>query len=153
MVQELRKKFILNQLDKNEAISIKKIVDNFNVTEITARRDLNDLGKKGFLIRTHGGAIKSKITNGLFDFYNKSIQNRDQKIEICKCASSYIEENDIIYLDCGTTVYYLTKFLLRLKKIRVITNSLPVELNIFPSSSTYKSLMCLSLTYYEHESN
>jgi DeoR family fructose operon transcriptional repressor len=139
MAQELRKNFILNQLDKKESINIKDIVDNFNVSEITARRDLNDLEKKGFLIRTHGGAIKSKITSGLFDFNNKSIQNRDQKIEICRYASSYIEENDTLYLDCGTTVYYLTKFLIRFKKIRVITNSLPVisELLPYPQIKVY----------------
>lgn len=139
MSQESRKKFILNVLDKKESINIKNIVNICNVSEITARRDLNDLEKKGFLIRTHGGAIKSKITNGLFDFNNKSIQNRNQKIEICRYASSFIEENDTIYLDCGTTVFYLTKFLTRFQRLRVITNSLPVisELLPYPNIQVY----------------
>lgn len=132
MSQESRIKFILNQLDKKESINIQNIVDNCNVSEITARRDLNDLEKKGFLIRIHGGAIKSIITNGLFDFDNKSIENRDKKIEICKYASSYIEENDTIYLDCGTTTYFLTKFLIKFQKIRVLTNSLPVISELLP---------------------
>jgi DeoR family transcriptional regulator, fructose operon transcriptional repressor len=139
MSQESRKKFILNVLDKKESINIKNIVAICNVSEITARRDLNDLEKKGFLIRTHGGAIKSKITNGLFDFDNKSIQNRNQKIEICRYASSFIEENDTIYLDCGTTVFYLAKFLTRFQRLRVITNSLPVisELLPYPNIQVY----------------
>jgi DeoR family fructose operon transcriptional repressor len=139
MSQELRKKYILNHLDKKESVSIENIVENFNVSKITARRDLSDLEKRGFLIRTHGGAIKSRITSGLFDFNNKAVQFRDQKIEICKCASGYIEENDTIYMDCGTTVYYLAKFLIKFQKLRVITNSLPVisELLPFPQIKVY----------------
>lgn len=132
MAQELRKKYILNHLDKRESISIQNIVENFNVSEITARRDLSDMEKQGFLIRTHGGAIKSRITSGMFDFNNKSVQNRDQKIEICKYASNYIKEDDTIYMDCGTTVYYLSRFLTRFQKLRVITNSLPIISELLP---------------------
>jgi DeoR family transcriptional regulator, fructose operon transcriptional repressor len=139
MSQELRKKYILNHLDKKESITIQNIVKNFNISEITARRDLSDLEKKGFLIRTHGGAIKSRITSGMFDFNNKSVQNREQKIDICRYASSFIREDDTIYMDCGTTVYYLSKFLTKFQKLRVITNSLPVisELLPFPQIKVY----------------
>ena len=139
MVNELRKKYILNYLNKNESISIQDIVGSFNISEITARRDLNELENKGFLIRIHGGAIKSKITNGLFDFNSKAIQHSEQKIEICRYASSFIEEDDTIYMDCGTTVYYLAKYLKKFQKIRVITNSLPVisELLPFPHIKVY----------------
>ena len=118
MSQEQRKKYILNYLDKNESISIQNIVKSFNVSDITIRRDLNDLEKQGFLIRTHGGAIKSNITGGMFDFDNKTVQFRNQKIAICKYASHYIEEDDTIYMDCGTTVYYLAKYLSKFHRLR-----------------------------------
>ena len=139
MSQEQRKKYILNYLDKNESISIQNIVKSFNVSDITIRRDLNDLEKQGFLIRTHGGAIKSNITGGMFDFDNKTVQFRNQKIAICKYASHYIEEDDTIYMDCGTTVYYLAKYLSKFHRLRVITNSLPVisELLPFPGIKVY----------------
>lgn len=132
MAQELRKKYILNHLDKKESISIQNIVENFKVSEITARRDLSDLEKKGFLIRTHGGAIKSRITSGMFDFNDKSVQNREKKIDICKYAVNFIKEDETIYMDCGTTVHYLSKFLIRFQKLRVITNSLPVISDLLP---------------------
>ncbi|HBH82552.1 MAG: hypothetical protein A2X05_12470 [Bacteroidetes bacterium GWE2_41_25] len=139
MTQELRMKYILNYLDKKEAISIQNITDNFNISQITARRDLNILESQGFLVRTHGGAVKSQISNGLFDFNKKAAQFRHQKIELCKHASAYIEEDDTIYMDCGTTVYYLAKFLIKFQKLRVITNSLPVisELLPFPHIKVY----------------
>lgn len=135
MKQELRIKYILNHLDKVESISIQDIVEKFSVSEITARRDLSTLEKRGMLVRTHGGAIKSEIINGMFGFDKKSIQNRDNKIEICRFAASFIEDNDTIYMDCGTTVYYLSKFLTKFHNLRIITNSLPVVSELLPFSN------------------
>lgn len=135
MTQELRKKYILDHLGKVDSISIQDIVEKCGVSEITARRDLGTLEKKGLLIRTHGGAIKSEITNGMFDFDKKSIKNRDNKIEICRFAADFVEDNDTIYLDCGTTTYYLSRFLTRLRNLRIITNSLPVVSELMPYSN------------------
>ena len=135
MKQELRKKYILNHLDKVESIKISDIVGKFSISEITARRDLKTLEKNGLLVRTHGGAIKSEITNGMFSFDKKSIENRDNKIEICKFAAGFIEDNDTIYIDCGTTTYYLSSFLIKFRNLRVITNSLPVVSALLPFSN------------------
>lgn len=131
MVREARKKYILNQLNKKESINIQDIVKDLNVSEITVRRDLNELEKQGFLKRIHGGAIRS-VANIIFDFNNKATQNRERKIDICRYASTFIEEEDIIYLDCGTTVYFLARFLIKFQRLRVITNSLPVISELLP---------------------
>lgn len=135
MKQELRKKFILNHLDKYDSITVQNIVDKYKVSEITARRDLGMLESSGLLIRTHGGAIRSEITNGMFGFDDKSIINRDNKIEICRYASTFIEENDTIYIDCGTTTFYLSRFLTKFRSLRVITNSLPVVADLISYSN------------------
>src|SRR5450759_3228573 len=132
MMRELRQKYILNHLSKGESISIQDIVDKCGVSEITARRDLNTLEKRGLLIRTHGGAIKSEITNGMFGFDKKSIKNRDNKIEICRFAAGFVEDNDTIYIDCGTTTYHLSRFLTKFRNLRIITNSLPVVSELLP---------------------
>ena len=135
MKQELRIKYILTHLDKVESVSVQDIANKFSISEITARRDLSTLEKRGMLVRTHGGAIKSENTNGMFSFDKKSILNRDNKIEICRFAASFIEDNDTIYMDCGTTVYYLSKFLTKFHDLRVITNSLPVVSELLPFSN------------------
>lgn len=135
MRQELRKRYILNHLVKIESITIQDIVEKCGVSEITARRDLSTLENSGMLVRTHGGALKSEITSGMFGFDKKSIQNRDNKIEICKFAASFIEDNDTIYIDCGTTTYYLSRFLTKFRNLRIITNSLPVVSELLPYSN------------------
>jgi len=135
MNKELRRKYILNHLDKFDSINIQNIVEKYGVSEITARRDLGMLESEGLLVRTHGGAIRSEITNGMFGFNDKSIENRDNKIEICRYASTFIVENDTIYIDCGTTTYYLSRFLSKFRSLRVITNSLPVVADLIPYSN------------------
>ncbi|MGB9746467.1 MAG: DeoR/GlpR family DNA-binding transcription regulator [Bacteroidales bacterium] len=126
MNKETRSKFILKQLDKAESISLKEITAKFNVSEITARRDLASLESRGLLIRTHGGAIRTSNVANLFSFEKKLIENGDKKDAICRLASTFVEENDTIYMDCGTTVYYMAKYLTGFRNLRVITNSLPV---------------------------
>ncbi len=119
-------------LDKSEAITIKDIVNKCKVSEITARRDLISLEQKGIIKRTHGGAILTSGLPELFGFDNKAREHREQKIEICKLAASLIEDNDTIYMDCGTTVFFLARFITRFKNLRVITNSLPVVSELIP---------------------
>jgi DeoR family fructose operon transcriptional repressor len=134
MKQEYRRKAILQMLDKNELVSIKDIVKLCSTSEMTARRDLDLLEQKGMLIRTHGGAVLPSVTMDLFGFDKKSELNKQQKTDICKRASTFIEENDTIYMDCGTTVYYMARFLTRFKNLRVITNSLPLVSELMPYS-------------------
>jgi DeoR family transcriptional regulator, fructose operon transcriptional repressor len=126
MKQELRKRTILDLLDQQEFINIHTLVDLFQISPMTARRDLNQLERDGLLIRKYGGAIKSEQGERLFGFKNRVDQQKDQKEIICKCASAFINDGDTIFVDCGTTLYRLPKYLKDKQKIRVITNSLPI---------------------------
>lgn len=132
---EVRKKMILKHLDKFESITIKETARICSVSEITARRDLDDLESEGLLIRTFGGAVKSKLIPYLFSYENKEVHNREKKVEIAKLASTFVKDNDILFLGCGTTVVHLAKFIIGFKNLRVITNSLPVvsELIHYPN--------------------
>ena len=51
-----RQNQILECLQENGHISIQEICEMFNISEMTARRDLNELDRQGLLRRTHGGA-------------------------------------------------------------------------------------------------
>lgn len=126
MNSELRKKIIINLLNEQEIITIPDIVRRCNVSEITVRRDLINLEEEGLLVRTHGGAIKPKNGSQLFTYNIKVNQNLVKKEEICRTAAKYIKENDIIFIDCGTTLFHLTKYIKKFKSLIVITTSLPV---------------------------
>jgi len=135
MIPELRREFIVNTLNENGIVYTQEIVKNCNVSEITIRRDLTELESKGLLIRTHGGAVKSKATDMLFNYDLKINQNRQKKEAICQLATNYIEEGDIIFIDCGTTLSLFTKYITKFNSLTVITTSLPVisELMKYPN--------------------
>ena len=123
---ELRKKTILNLLKNNDSITIHEILKECKASEITVRRDLSELEGKGLLIRTHGGAIKNTAADQLFTYNNRMNQNRENKEYICKVASNFIEDGDIIFIDCGSTLTFLSKFISKTQQLTVITNSLPI---------------------------
>jgi DeoR family fructose operon transcriptional repressor len=120
-----RKQKILEQLDRTGEVDIKELAAELDISEITARRDLNQLANDGLLYRTHGGAMKVDPLAKPKDFANKAAQNADVKDNICRKAAEHINDGDIIFMDCGSTVFRLCQFI-KHKKIKVITNSLPV---------------------------
>ncbi|NOW97981.1 DeoR/GlpR family DNA-binding transcription regulator [Mucilaginibacter sp. SG564] len=120
-----RKQKILEQLDRTGEVDIKELATELDISEITARRDLNQLANDGLLYRTHGGAMKVDPLAKPKDFANKAAQNAGVKDDICRKAAEHITDGDIIFMDCGSTVFRLCQFI-KHKKIKVITNSLPV---------------------------
>lgn len=120
-----RKQSILQQLAATGEASIKDLATALNVSGITIRRDLNQLATDGLLQRTHGGAIKVMPPNPPFPFANKAAVNIKAKEAIARRAAAGINDGDIVFLDCGSTVFHLCPFI-RNKKIRVVTNSLPI---------------------------
>ncbi len=125
MDQEFRKKHILEEIEREGRVNLQRLVTLFNVSEMTVRRDLNELEKKGFLIRKYGGAVKTEAIDTLFSFNRRVERSSEQKEAICRKASQFIHDGDIIFIDCGTTLFRLAHFI-KDKRIRVITNSLPV---------------------------
>ncbi len=125
MIAEERKKMIVEMLKDNGTIGVTEIVGKFDVSPITARRDLTELEKKGLLVRTHGGAVRPDgNTNNFFD--QKVSNNEEQKEEICRIAAKYVNDNDTIFIDCGSTIFRICKYIKNVKNLIVITNSLPV---------------------------
>jgi DeoR family transcriptional regulator, fructose operon transcriptional repressor len=128
-----RKRIILDKLDTDGDVDIKKLAGNLEISEITIRRDLNQLAADGLLYRTHGGAMKLNPLEIPHDFINKAAKNIEAKDNICRAAAALINDGDIIFMDCGSTVFRLCQFI-KNKKIKVITNSIPVVYELQNSS-------------------
>jgi len=120
-----RKQIILRKLNDNGEVDIKQMAAELAASEITIRRDLNAFAADGLLYRTHGGAMKVNPLEVPHDFVNKAAKNVEAKDKICRAAAAQINDGDIIFMDCGSTVFRLCQFI-KNKKIKVITNSIPV---------------------------
>jgi DeoR family fructose operon transcriptional repressor len=141
MISELRKESIISILNDSGVIYTRDMTKKCNVSEITIRRDLIELEKKGLLTRTHGGAIKVKANEQYFTYDLKINQNKENKNAICKMATNYITDNDIVFIDCGSTLSFLAQYIRQFKNLIVITNSLPVIFNLIGASNVRLSLI------------
>lgn len=122
---QTRKQLIIQEIERNGIVDVKPLAEKLNVSEITVRRDLDALAVEGLLLRTHGGAVKISLSQLPVSFAQKSAVNADLKDEICQKAANLIQENEVVFLDCGSTVFRICPFI-RNKKIHVVTNSLPI---------------------------
>lgn len=120
-----RKQIILEKLNRGGEVDVKLMAAELDISEITIRRDLNQLASDGLLYRTHGGAMRVNPLEIPHEFVNKAAKNVEAKDKICRAAAAQICDGDIIFMDCGSTVFRLCQFI-KGKKIKVITNSIPV---------------------------
>ncbi|WP_216831805.1 DeoR/GlpR family DNA-binding transcription regulator [Alkalihalobacterium elongatum] len=123
MLTEERYQLILSLLHEKEIVKLQEFVEATNASESTIRRDLTDLEKANKLKRVHGGAslIKKRLIEPTLD--EKTVKNNQEKIEIARYASQFIEKGESIYLDAGTTVTEMIPFL-REKEVVVVTNAI-----------------------------
>lgn len=116
---------ILELLETFGEVEIRQLSTKIGVSEVTVRRDLTTMAANGLLYRTHGGAMKISEVIKPVSFANKVAVNLKAKDAICKRAAADIIDGDVIFIDCGSTAFRLCQFI-KNKKIKVITNSLPV---------------------------
>ena len=121
MIADNRRAQIVNLVRKENNISCAALSDALNVTPETIRRDLTYLDEKGLLIRTHGGAVA--IQEELRSTELRLLENIEQKRLIAETASSLLTDNDVIYLDAGTTTQLICDYISSEKELYVITNS------------------------------
>nr|WP_245247363.1 MULTISPECIES: DeoR/GlpR family DNA-binding transcription regulator [unclassified Paenibacillus] len=127
MFEEERKQKIAEYVISRSRASVQELAACFQVSESTVRRDLRDLEENKPLRRTHGGVVAIQHQEPSEpSFEEKEDRLRPQKEAVAKKAVSFIDEGDTIFLDSGTTTYYLAKQLKSFRQLTVVTNSVMV---------------------------
>lgn len=129
MFAEERKAKILEILNTSYRIQVNDLTEALQVSESTIRRDLQDLEQEGLLKRTHGGAVKLENTSFEPTMNEKELTNIEEKIEIGKKAAAFIEDNDTVILDAGTTTLQIAKNI-QARNVTVLTNSMLIALEL-----------------------
>ncbi len=125
-----RRTIILKQLEKDDQVNVSELSRQFNVSEVTIRKDLKHLEKKNILIRSRGGAIKHSLINVDLSIYDRRRQNIRLKEAIGAAAARMIFNGETILLDTGTTIMELAKHLPKKIDITVITNSVDITFRL-----------------------
>jgi DeoR family transcriptional regulator, aga operon transcriptional repressor len=122
-----RRKSILSQINELGQVLVHELSNEFSVSEVTIRNDLEQLEKKNLLIRARGGAIKAERGVGIdYRLSEKDKLNSDEKARIGRRASQLINEHDTIIIDSGTTTIEIAKNLGHLNDLTVISNAINI---------------------------
>jgi DeoR family deoxyribose operon repressor len=108
---------LLFLLKKHGAVSIKDLAADLNVTEMTIRRDLQQLAEKKLVKILHGGAIYTSSdktahdSEKVYSYEEEITKQQDAKDRIGQKAASLVLPHDTIIIDTGTTTEFMAKHL------------------------------------------
>ena len=119
-----RRSKIVELVNERQQITTSELSSMFRASLVTIRNDLNALSEKRLLVKTHGGAVScSSVKNLEIPAVSKYVENTGIKEKMGKVAASMINDNDIIILDSGSTVFEVAKHITA-HNVTVITNDL-----------------------------
>ena len=123
-----RQEQILELLNKNGFMTVKKLSQLTYTSESSIRRDLTKLQNMYFIKRTHGGANISNA-NQVAPLQNRLSQNTAAKRKIAKKAEHLICDGQIIMLDGSSSAGFLIPYIAKHKDITLFTNNMITALN------------------------
>jgi DeoR family transcriptional regulator, aga operon transcriptional repressor len=130
-----RKNKILQWINQRNRITIGEVCENYDVSEATARRDLEMLAASGKVQRVHGGAIAIEKAPPELPMLQRQVDQINEKRRIGVLAASLVKDGETVFLGSGTTVLEVARNLNEKQNLTVITNSLQVVilLSEFPN--------------------
>ena len=125
MLKNERQAALLDLCVENGSVSVRQVVSALGVSEMTVRRDFDELAGTGKVARVHGG-IRS--------YSDKLALHVPQKRAIGQAAAHLIEEHDTIFIGSGSTCNAIAASLPS-TTLRVVTNSLLVFNTLAPQDN------------------
>lgn len=141
MLKEERFAKIIDSLNENNTLKTDEIADILGVSMATARRDINELAESKKIKKIFGGAQAVRDINyvtteeRMDDKLKIKIQ---EKLAIRKFAANLIKENDLVYMDAGSSVEAMITFIKgnNINDVTFVTNSIYIAREI--SALKYK---------------
>lgn len=123
---EERRQEILRRVNQQERVSVAELSQQFGVSEVTIRSDLQALAEQNLVVRTHGGAVPA--VRGLYDLSlaMRRQQQIGEKGRIGEAGAALVADGDAIFLDSSSTALAIAQRLKNHRHITIISNSLAV---------------------------
>jgi DeoR family transcriptional regulator of aga operon len=126
MLNEERRKKLEELITRKKRILVGEVAENFGLSEVTIRKDLKILERRGVLTRVHGGAILDRPSTIDLALDEKEHLYPEAKARIAARAEKMINPRDVIILDSGSTTTRLAQHLKHRRDITVITNAINI---------------------------
>ncbi len=127
MLNEERRRAILDLLTNQGRVLVTELSRHFETSQVTIRKDLEILHSRGLVHRTHGGALPAR-EGALEDptLREKEKLHRQEKMRIAENAATKVKEGQVVILDSGTTTTTIARALRNFKNLTIITNAVNI---------------------------
>lgn len=128
MLATQRQERILSEIRSHGAVRVADLVADLDVSDMTIRRDIAELARRGLVHRVHGGAVDARHAAHEPGFRAKSGLATAEKAAIARAALGHVTPGSAIALSAGTTTHLLARLIAEdrtLRPLTVVTNSLP----------------------------
>ncbi len=126
MLPPQRQQIILDRVRKHGGVRVSDLGDEFDVSDMTIRRDLAALAEQGLVRKTHGGAtVAEPAATEEPGFRAKSTRQLAEKMAIARRAAAEVAPGDAVALSAGTTTHAVAQLLVDVPGLTVVTNSIP----------------------------
>lgn len=139
MIKTKRLDQIKKYIIKRNSVSLNELVDKFNVSKNTIRRDVQNIVDDGGFKKVYGGISVDKQSPTV-PYVDRQVRNQKNKQTISKAAAHFIEDDDVIFIDSGTTTVEIINYI-KDKDITIITNNIDFIVKALP----YENLSVISM--------
>lgn len=126
MLTQQRRDLIVEYINDRTAVTVQDLMDEFDASAATIRRDLSVLHDEKKILKVFGGATaidSSDISTKEPTVSAKAALNVEEKDRISKYAASLIVDDDFVYIDSGTTTLEMIKYIEN-SRAKYITNGI-----------------------------
>jgi DeoR/GlpR family transcriptional regulator of sugar metabolism len=126
LIAEQRRTEVLRLVRARQAMQTSELAAELGVSEMTIRRDLDELAEMGLIRRVRGGALQAGRHRAEPPFEQSRMDRAAEKERVGVAAARLVQPGDTIILDVGTTALQLARQLHGREGLTVVTNNLAV---------------------------
>lgn len=134
-LKEERQQLILEAIQQDKKVTVTDLSQRFSISEVTIRRDLQELASTGQLLRTHRGAMAARPAPPEPPVVQRMHLERNFKERIGRLAAELVKDGESIFIGSGSTTHYLAGSLAGKKNLTTITNSIGIAHELASSSA------------------
>lgn len=119
-----RRNQIIDMINQQRTVTNGELMERFQISIETVRRDLEYLEQQGHLRRVYGGAVINVSTGSEPEYASRAQHLHKEKAAIASAAAALIQPKDSVYLGVGTTVQAMAQYMKHFSEVTVVTNAL-----------------------------
>lgn len=142
MLAPQRHAYILEKLRTGGAVRVADLTRELAVSDMTVRRDLEALEAQGQLVKVYGGATilrESAVHEPGFE--TKRTREHEAKVAIARAAATLVEPGMAVAVSAGSTTYQVSRLLVSVPRLTVVTNSVPAAEVLYHGGRTDQTII------------